>query len=689
MIKSKWFAAAAFAVLAGASAHAADVPGKKDTLDPGVTTPRYGQHGFDLAGRDLSAKPGDDFFRYANGKYVDAMQIPGDRTRFGNFDILSVLSENRVHKILDDASAGRGARDPINAKLGAYYRAFMDEAKVEALGAAPLQPDLAKIKAASTRAQLAALMGDKNTPVDNLFGAFVAPDAKDPGRYTVLMGSGGTGLPDKDYYLKDTPDFLKARAAYKVYIAKMLTLAGWADPQGNADAIMALETQMARASWDRVQRRDRDKTYNPMTPDQLQAFAPGYDFKRFLAASDLTSADKLVISDNTAFPAKAKIYGETPVPVLQAWAAFSLADNMAPYLSKPFYDARFEFRNKTLGGQPEQPVRWKRGVSAVSGALGEGLGKIYVDQYFPPEAKAQMLDLVGNIKAVLKTRIDNLEWMGPETKAKAQEKLAKFTVKIAYPDKWRDYSALQVSDGDLYGDVKRSNAFEWDYRVHRLHQPVDRQEWGMTPQTVNAYYNPTQNEIVFPAAILQPPFFDPKGDPAYNYGGIGGVIGHEIGHGFDDQGRKSNGDGMLADWWTPQDATKFKAKTDALGAQYSAFEPLPGEHVNGQLTMGENIGDASGINLALDAYHASLKGKPAPKVDGLTGDQRVFLGWAQVWRGKTRDAALIQRLHTDPHSPEMARVNGPVRNVDAWYKAFDVKPGDKLYLTPEQRVKIW
>ncbi len=689
MIKSQWFAAAALAAMVGASAHAADVPGKKDALDPGVTTPRYGQHGFDLAGRDLSVKPGDDFFRYANGKYVDAMQIPPDRTTFGNFAILSVLSENRVHKILDDAAAGKGGKDPIDAKLGAYYRAFMDEAKIEALGAQPLQPDLAKIRAATTREQLAALMGDKNTPIDNLFGAFVAPDAKDPGRYTVLMGSGGTGLPDKDYYLKDTPDFLKARAAYKVYIAKMLTLAGWPDPAGNADAIMALETQMARASWDRVQRRDRDKTYNPMTPAELQAFAPGYDFKRFLAASDLDGAQKVVLSDNTAFPAKAKIYAETPVPVLQAWMAFSLADNMSPYLSKAFYDARFEFRNKTLGGQPEQPVRWKRAVAATSGALGEGLGKIYVQQYFPPEAKAQMLELVGNIKAVLKTRIDNLDWMGPDTKARAQEKLAKFTVKIAYPDKWRDYSALQVSDNDLYGDVKRSNAFEWEYRVRRLNQPVDRQEWGMTPQTVNAYYNSTQNEIVFPAAILQPPFFDPKGDPAYNYGGIGGVIGHEIGHGFDDQGRKSNGDGVLKDWWTAEDATKFKAKTDALGAQYSAFEILPGERVNGQLTMGENIGDASGINLALAAYHNSLKGRPAPKVDGYTGDQRVFLGWAQVWRGKTRDAAMIQRLHTDPHSPERARVNGPMRNVDAWYAAFDVKPGDKLYLPPEQRVKIW
>ncbi len=438
-----------------------------------------------------------------------------------------------------------------------------------------------------------------------------------------------------------------------------------------------------------MQRRDRDKTYNKMAVADLATYAPGFDFKAFLSDGDLGDVQQVILSDNTAFPTKAKIFAETPVPVLQAWEAFNMADSSAPFLSKSFADARFEFRNKVLNGQPEQPARWKRGVGSVNGALGEGVGEVYVAKYFPAEAKAQMQDLVGNIKAVLKTRIDSRDWMSPDTKAKAQDKLSKFTVKIAYPDKWRDYSALQVSDTDLYGDIKRSRKFEWDYRTKRLHQPVDRKEWGMTPQTVNAYYNPTQNEIVFPAAILQPPFFDPKGDAAYNYGGIGGVIGHEISHGFDDQGRKSDGDGKLADWWDPQDVPKFKAKTDALGAQYSAFNVLPGENVNGALTMGENIGDAGGINFALDAYHASLHGRPAPVVDGLTGDQRVFLGWAQVWRGKTRDAAMVQRLHTDPHSPEMARVNGPVRNVDAWYTAFDVKPGDKLYLPPEQRVKIW
>ncbi len=693
MTRTPWFAAAALAGLAAsafaASVSAADV--KSGGLDPGVTTPHYGSWGFDLAGRDTSVKPGDDFFQYANGGFVDRLQIPADRTSYGNYVTLSVLSENRVHKILDDAAAGRGGDDPVlRQKLGAYYTAFMDEGRVNALGAAPLQADLAKVKAARSHDDIAALMGDKTLPTDSFFGAYVSPDAKDPLHYTVDMGTDGLGLPDKDYYLSEA--FASKRAAYQVYVAKMLELSGWADPQGDAAAIVAMETRLAKASWDRVQRRDRDKTYNPVTPAALQAMAPGFDFKRFLASADLSSADKLVLSDNTAFAPKAKIFADTPVPVLQAWLAFNMADTMAPYLSAPFVDARFAFRNQVLQGQPQQAVRWKRAVESVNGALGEGVGKVYVAEYFPPEAKAQMLALVSNIKTVLSKRIDALDWMVPSTKAEAQKKLAAFTVKIAYPDKFRDYSALQVSSTDLYGDVKRSRTFEYEYRTRRLHQPVDRKEWGMTPQTVNAYYNPTQNEIVFPAAILQPPFFDPKADPAINYGGIGGVIGHEISHGFDDQGRKSNGLGVLTDWWTAADATAFKGKTDRLGKQYSEFTPiaaLPNEHVNGQLTMGENIGDAGGVNFALDAYHESLHGKPAPVIDGLTGDQRVFLAWAQVWRGKTRDDALVQRLHTDPHSPESARVNGPVRNVDAWYEAFDVKPGDKLYLAPADRVKIW
>jgi putative endopeptidase len=416
---------------------------------------------------------------------------------------------------------------------------------------------------------------------------------------------------------------------------------------------------------------------------------PGFDWNRYLAAANLGGVSRVVVTTNTAFPTFGKIYAETPLETLKAWQAFHLADGAAPYLSKPFADASYEFHGKTLGGQPEQQPRWKRAVAFTNEAVGESVGRVYVARYFPPASKAKMDALVGDIHTALQARIEKLPWMGEETKAKALEKLSKFTVKIGYPARWRDYSKLTLKRDDLYGNVIRAGAFEWDREVTRLNQPVDKGEWGMTPQTVNAYYNYANNEVVFPAAILQAPFFDPDADAAINYGGIGAVIGHEISHGFDDQGRKSDGDGMLRDWWTTADADKFKVQADRLGAQYSAFEPLPGAHVIGALTMGENIGDLGGLSLALDAYHASLKGKPAPAIEGLTGDQRVFLGWAQVWRDKIREDALRQRLVTDPHSPAVYRVNGAIRNIDGWYAAYDVKPGDKLYVAPDQRVRIW
>jgi putative endopeptidase len=681
-------AAGLAALLCAAASSPSPAAGTGGTAtDPGLTTPHYGSWGFDASGEDRAAKPGDDFFRYANGTYVDNMVIPADRARFGAFDTLTVLSENRVHAILEDAAASGAALDSPRGKIGAFYRAYMDDARIDALGAQPLKADLEIVRAAGTREDIAAVMGRHDLFGDSIFGANVSPDAKDPTHYVLNMGTNGMGLPDKDYYLK--PSFAAKKAAYQAYIARLLTLAGWPEPEARASDIVAFETRLAEASWDRADRRDRDKTYNPMTLAELSTYAPGFDFHRFLEAGGLGQADRAVLSDNTAFPKKAAIFAQTPLPVLKAWLAFTMTDSAAPYLSKPFSDARFEFRNKTLSGQPEQPARWKRAVAATNTAMGEAVGQIYVERYFTPEAKAQMLQLVGNLKGAFAARIQKLDWMSSVTKQRALDKLGLFTVKIAYTDTWRDYSALQISPNDLYGDAKRAEEFEWKRRARRLGGPVDRAEWGMTPQTVNAYYNSTMNEIVFPAAILQPPFFDPKADMAINYGAIGGVIGHEMSHGFDDQGRKSDGNGRLRDWWTSEDGAKFDAKAKALGAQYSAFEPLPGEHINGQLTMGENIGDMGGINLALEAYHRSLGGKPAPVVDGLTGDQRVFLGWAQVWRGKNRDDALIQRLHTDPHSPETARVNAVVRNVDAWYDAFGVKPGDKLYVAPQDRVHIW
>jgi putative endopeptidase len=681
-------AAAAALALAAAPALAADAPATAAAAAADLSkAARMGPWGFDLSGRDLTVKPGQDFFDYANGTYVAHMAIPADRSRYGVFDALNELSVNRMRAVAEAAAADKAATGE-RAKIGAYYRSFMDEAAVNAAGAKPLAKDLAAIRAAKTRDDVARLMGASVKGFGgSVFSAVIYDDAKAPERYAVYLGQAGLGLPDRDYYLEER--FAPQKAAYEVYVAKMLGLAGWADPAAAAKAIVAMETEIAKVSWTRAERRDDDKTYNPFEVDKLGGYAPGFSWAAFMEGADLKGVNRVVVQENTAFPKIAAIYAAAPVETLKAWTAFSLVDNAAPYLSTDFDRAHYEFRDKTLSGTPEQRPRWKRGVALVDQQIGEALGKIYVAEYFPPESKAKMEALVGDLKTAMKGRIETLTWMGPETKAKALEKLAKFRVKIGYPDKWRDYSALEIRDGDLYGNVERSVAFDWAFRAGRLNGPVDDEEWGMTPPTINAYYSSTKNEIVFPAGILQPPFFDPEGDPAVNYGAIGGVIGHEITHGFDDQGRKSDGDGKLTDWWTAEDAAKFQAQAAKLGAQYSAVEVLPGAKINGDLTMGENIADLGGILLGLDAYRISLKGKPAPVIDGLTGDQRVFLGWAQVWRGKYREDRLKQQLVSDPHSPPKARVNEPMRNVDAWYDAFGVKPGEAMYKKPEDRVRIW
>ena len=693
MLKTIWLTATAIGVLSAAAAPALCADGAVQTASSDasealdVASPHYGAWGYDRTGEDPTAKPGDDFFRYADGGWADREQIPNDRARYSNFDKLSILSENRTRLLIEDAAASPGA-DPDAAKVGAAYRAYMDQARVDALDAAPLKADLDAIRAETSRGDVARLMGRSTQSFQGgWFDLNIDADEKAPTRYTVYIDTGGMGLPDRDYYLQ--PVFAAKKAAYVAYIANMLGQIGWPDPKAAADAMVALETRIAAASWSKAEQRDVDKTYNLMSVDALAAFAPGFDFKAFLAAADLGPVDHLVLQSNTAFPKVAAIFAETPLDTLKAWQAFHLADAAAPYLSDRFVQARFEFRNKTLRGQPQIQPRWKRAVGFINGGMGEAVGRMYVAKYFTPEAKAKMDALVGDLKTALAGRIQRVAWMSPETKAKALEKLSKFTVKIGYPAKWRDYGALRVAADDLYGDAWRAGAFEWARRVKRLNDPVDKLEWDMTPQTVNAYYNPTNNEIVFPAAILQPPFFDPKADPAINYGGIGGVIGHEMTHGFDDQGRKSDGDGALHDWWTPDDSAKFAAQAARLGAQFSQFEPLPGAHVNGDLTMGENIADLGGVLLALDAYHASLHGQPAPVIDGLTGDQRVFLGWAQVWREKIRDDAQRQQVVSDPHSPARFRVIGPLRNVDAWYQAFGVKPGDAMYVAPDQRARIW
>ncbi|MBW3558661.1 MAG: peptidase M13 [Proteobacteria bacterium] len=702
------FAAAASALLAGLPAAAEVAHPERDCLDVSCSTvalfaqggsaggaalaastaaPRFGTWGFDLAGMDRTVKPGQDFYTFANGTWDKNTPIPADRSSYGNFAALREISDARTRAILDEAVAGQ-VQDVDAGRIAAFYRSYMDEPRVEQLDAKPLQADLAAIRAADTKAEIARLWGASNTGFGgSWFGTSISDDAKAPGRYTVYVGQSGLGMPDRDYYLD--PKFAKQKAAYQDYVATVLGYAGWADPQEAAKAVVAWETRIAQVHWTRAASRDRDKTYNPMTRAELARYAPGFPWQEYLRAAQLNGVNKIVLRQNTAIPALTTIFSEAPVEVLQTWSVFHLVNGASPYLSKRFADANFEFYGKTLSGQPEQRERWKRAVSFTDGQIGESVGRVYVARHFTPEAKAKMDDLVANLRTALQARLQQLNWMGPETKAKALDKLAKFDVKIGYPSKWRDYSGLQADPTDLYGNAERGAAFEWTYDVGRLNKPVDETEWGMTPQTVNAYYSSVKNEIVFPAAILQPPFFDPDADPAVNYGGIGGVIGHEIIHGFDDQGRKSNGDGLLTEWWTEEDERKFEAQAAKLGAQYEGYDVIDGRRINGRLSMGENIADLGGLTVALDAYQRSLDGKPAPVLDGMTGDQRFFLGWAQVWRTKFRDEALRQQLVTGPHSPGMFRAKTPVRNIDAWYDAFQVQPGDPLYIAPADRVRLW
>ena len=648
----------------------------------------YGTWGFDTAGMDRSIKPGDDWFNFVNGTWARNTQIPPDRTSYGGFAILRDVSEARLHTMvarykIDDPDADR-------AKVATFYKAFMDDAAVERAGATPLKPYLARITKAASKDDVARLMGQSLGGFGaSFFAPGVSDDAKRPDVYSLYLRQSGLGLGDREMYLD--PKFKPQVDRYRQYVAQMLELAGWPNPTEAAGNVVEMETRVAQAHWTRAESRDRDKTYNLMTLADLEKAAPGFPWKTFWQAAGITKAERAIVAQNTAFPKIAQVFADADVDTLKAWEAFRTTDTIAPLLSKKFVDAEFEFRSKFLNGQPQQRDRWKRAIATAENAMGEAIGRDYVKQYFPPESKAKADQLVANLRTALGERIRNLTWMSPETKKQALEKLSHFTVKIGYPSKWRDYSALQFERGQLVADAERVRRFEWDYRRNRINNPVDRAEWGMFPQTVNAYYNSTKNEIVFPAAILQPPFFDPDADPAVNYGGIGGVIGHEISHGFDDQGRKSDGTGMLRDWWTKEDAEKFEAQAAKLGAQYEAytFPELPGMHINGRATMGENIGDLGGVLIALDAYHASLNGQPAKEIDGFTGDQRFFLGWGQVWRTLSRPEALRQQLVSDPHSPGQVRAVAPLRNIDAWYETWGIKPGDKQYIEAGARVRIW
>jgi putative endopeptidase len=686
MKKTLWLSAVCAAGLCAAAAPAL----AQDAAVAPPPTPHYGTWGFDVAGEDKAIVPGNDFFDYANGDALAKMVIPPDRTSFGPFTELAELSLARVHAILEQSAATAPDQPSVSdQKIGAFYRAFMDKSRIDALGAKPLAPDLDAIRAAHDKPALAALMGRANDGYyASLIDVSIDTDEKDPDHYAVHMSQSGLGLPDRDYYLK--PEFAAKKALYQAYVAQMLGLIGWPDPAGNAAKIVAMETQIAQVSWAKEDERDPDKVYNPMTMAEVMATDRGFDWAPYMQAADLGSVQRVVQEENTAIAKIAGVYAATPLDTLKAWEAFNVANRAAPVLSDPFVQASFEFHNKGLSGQPQIQVRWKRGVQVVSHGMGEAVGQVYVARYFPPESKAKMQELVADLKAAFRARIEKLTWMAPSTKAEALRKLDGYTIKIGYPDHFRDYSALVVRADDLSGDVERAKAFEWARKVHRMNGPVDKSEWDMTPQTVNAYNNPVWNEVVFPAAILQPPFFDPKADPAVNFGAIGGVIGHEMTHGFDDEGRKFDHTGRLRDWWTADDAKRFEARAARLGAQYDTYVPIPGGgHVNGKLTMGENIADSGGLNLGLDAYHTSLNGAASPVIGGYTGDQRVFLGWAQVWREKYRDDLQRQLLVVDPHSPPRSRVNGVVRNVDGWYTAFHVKPGDALYLAPDQRAYIW
>ncbi len=646
-----------------------------------------GGWGFDLAGADFAKHPGDDFFRYGNGAWYDRARIPPDRSSTGVNTELNITAEARIRDILERGAEGAGPSARADAaKIGAFYTAFMDEAGAEARDAEPIAPLLRMIRAAATREQLAGTMGGgRQSFFSSIFGLGIGPDDKAPDRYSVSVRQGGLGL-NRDYYL--TPRLAEKKAAYHAYMAQMLAMIGWEAPEQSAAAILDFETAIAQVSWSNAERRDPEKTYNPMTVAALAEAAP-FPWATLLAGAGLDGLDKIVVAENTAIPKIAAVYAGASLETLKAWQAFHLADAAAPYLSKRFVAASFGFHSRTMTGIAEQPERWKRAVQTINGAMGQAIGRVYVERYFPPAAKAQIDDLVAHLRGALKERITRLDWMSPDTKRKALDKLARLDVKIAYPDKWRDYSALEVSPDDLFADMRAVRAFGWQRQVKRLNGPVDRTEWYMNPQTVNASYNESFNEMTFPAGILQPPFFDPAADPAVNYGGIGAVIGHEMIHGFDDEGRKYDGAGVLSTWWTAADAEQFTARAAVLGRQFDSYEPFPGVHLKGDLTMGENIADLGGALVALDAYHNALGGKPAPVIDGLTGDQRFFLSYAQSWRHKATDDSVRQQIVSNPHAPVQYRVNGVVRNMDAWYDAFRVKEGDALYLAPEQRVRIW
>jgi len=662
--------------------------------DSAAGKPELGNFGVDLSARDLSVKPGDDFNRYVSGAWLKSYQLKDYETSFGSFNALRDRSEEQVHGLIEELAARKDlAPGSNNQKVRDFYASYMDRDARDAKGIKPLQPVLKRIGAIKTKGEL--INAFANADLD----ASASPvrigldlDRKNPDQYLVSLNVGGLGLPDKDYYTNPDARFVKIREAYVAHIANMLAFTGAKDTQARAQKVLELEAALAKPQWERAKRRDRDKTYNVSSFADLQKQFPSYDFAAHLKAQEMPQPDRVNVVTPDAVQPVLDVIAATPLPVWRDYLAFHAVDGNAELLSREIDNASFEFNGKVLAGQKAQKDDWKRAVAVVGAkdaGLGDAVGELYVARYFKPESKAAMDKLVENLRAALRQNIQKLDWMGEDTKAEAYRKLSTFRPKIGYPEKWTDYSSVTIVPDDLVANAVQMRRFERNDENRRVGQKTDRDEWRMTPQTVNAYYNSTFNEIVFPAAILQPPFFDVNADAAVNYGSIGAVIGHEMGHGFDDQGSKSDADGVQRNWWTDADRARFDERTKALGAQYDSYCPLEGQCVNGALTMGENIGDLGGISMAYTAYQLSLGGKPAPKIDGLTGDQRFFLAFGQIWKGKYRDESLLNLIKTNPHSPGMYRANGPVRNFDPWYKAFDVKPGDALYLPPEKRVRIW
>ncbi len=649
--------------------------------------------GVHLDALDLETRAQDDFYQFANGGWLDNTEIPEIYSGYTVYHQVNEVAEEALKKIIQNAGANPGESGSEAQKIGDYFASWLDEEAINSLGISPIQADIEAIAAIENVPDLVEAMATMyRGSISMPFGFYIYPDLKDSENYAAYFGQSGLTMPNRDYYLeKDNENFAKARDALPAYIHDMLVIAGYDDEQAGhgAAAVYAIEAKIAEAHWDSVTNRDPQKAYNPHTWEELEELAGNLDWETLAAVQGVDGENKLIIRQPSYFEALNDMITDIPIEDWRAYLTFRLLDGSAFHLDQSTADVRFAYRSRTLSGQQEERPRWKRGISLVNRSMGEAVGKLYVAEYFPPEAKAKMLELVDNVIATLDDSLDDLEWMSEETQEQARVKLSKFTPKIGYPDEWRDYSSMEIVRGDHYGNRQRANEWEHAREVAKLGQPIDRNEWGMTPQTVNAYYSPAMNEIVFPAARLQPPFFQLSADDAINYGAVGGVIGHEISHGFDDKGSQFDGDGNLVNWWTDKDRTRFEERTKVLVDQYNQYEPVEGMNVNGELTLGENIGDLSGVAMAYRAYITSLNGEEAPIIDGFTGPQRFFIGYAMSRKGKYKDEATISRIASDTHSPLEFRVNGVYRNIDAFHEAFGTKEGDGMWLAPEDRVRIW